>query len=79
MPLDNLAFLDMRSIGYALLAMVIAAVVSLAATPLVKTLAGKVGAVDVPKDNRRMHDHPIPRLGGLVDGSPPGFPIPGIL
>jgi len=65
-PLDNLAFLDMRSIGYALLAMVIAAVVSLAATPLVKTLAGKVGAVDVPKDNRRMHDHPIPRLGGLA-------------
>ena len=66
MPLDNLAFLDMRSIGYALLAMVIAAVVSLATTPLVKMLAGKVGAVDVPKDNRRMHDHPIPRLGGLA-------------
>lgn len=66
MPLDNLAFLDMRSIGYALLAMVIAAAVSLASTPLVKSLAGKVGAVDVPKDNRRMHDHPIPRLGGLA-------------
>ena len=66
MPLDNLAFLDMRSIGYALLAMVIAAAVALAATPLVKMLAGKVGAVDVPKDNRRMHDHPIPRLGGLA-------------
>ena len=66
MPLDNLAFLDMRSIGYALLAMVIAGAVSLAATPLVKMLAGKVGAVDVPKDNRRLHDHPIPRLGGLA-------------
>ena len=66
MPLDNLAFMDMSSIGYALLAMVLAAVVSLATTPLVKMLAGKVGAVDVPKDNRRMHDHPIPRLGGLA-------------
>lgn len=66
MPLDNLAFLDMRSIGYALLAMVIAAAVALATTPLVKMLAGKVGAVDIPKDNRRMHDHPIPRLGGLA-------------
>lgn len=66
MPLDNLAFLDMTSIGYALLAMLLAAVVSLAATPLVKMLAGKVGAIDVPKDNRRMHDHPIPRLGGLA-------------
>ena len=26
----------------------------------------KVGAVDVPKDSRRMHDHPIPRMGGLA-------------
>ena len=25
-----------------------------------------VGAVDVPKDNRRMHNHPIPRMGGLA-------------
>ena len=40
--------------------------VSLAATPLVKTLAYKIGAVDVPKDARRVHDHPIPRLGGLA-------------
>lgn len=66
MPLDNLSFVDMSSIGYALLAMVLAAAVSLATTPLVKMLAGKVGAIDVPKDNRRMHDHPIPRLGGLA-------------
>lgn len=40
--------------------------VSLAATPLVKMLAYKIGAVDVPKDARRVHDHPIPRLGGLA-------------
>ena len=38
---------------------------SFALTPLVKRLAYKIGAVDVPKDKRRMHDHPIPRLGGL--------------
>ena len=38
-----------------LLAMGLAAVVSFLATPLVKTLAYKVGAIDVPKDNRRMH------------------------
>ena len=36
------------------------------ATPLVKSLAYKVGAIDVPKDNRRMHKEPIPRLGGLA-------------
>ena len=35
-------------------------------TPPVKRLAHKIGAVDVPKDNRRMHKKPIPRLGGLA-------------
>ena len=49
-----------------LLAVLVAAVVSFAATPLVKKLAVSVGAVDVPKDNRRMHKVPIPRLGGLA-------------
>ena len=45
----------------------LAAVVSFLATPMVKTLgASKVGAIDVPKDNRRMHKMPIPRLGGLA-------------
>ena len=49
-----------------LLAMLVAAAVSFAATPLAKTLACKVGAIDVPKDNRRMHKVPIPRMGGLA-------------
>ena len=49
-----------------LLAMGVAAVVSFLATPMVKNLAYKVGAIDVPKDNRRMHKVPIPRLGGLA-------------
>lgn len=49
-----------------LLALVVAAVVSFAATPLVKAFACKVGAIDVPRDNRRMHKIPIPRLGGLA-------------
>lgn len=40
--------------------------VSLASTPFVKVLAYKIGAIDVPKDARRVHDHPIPRLGGLA-------------
>ncbi len=39
---------------------------ALASTPLVKALSVKVGAVDVPKDGRRMHNHPIPRMGGLA-------------
>lgn len=49
-----------------LLAMAVAAIFSFAATPVVKSLAYKVGAIDVPKDNRRMHKVPIPRMGGLA-------------
>ena len=49
-----------------LLAMLVAAAVSFASTPMVKALACKVGAIDVPKDNRRMHKVPIPRMGGLA-------------
>ncbi len=46
--------------------LVLSIVVSYAATPWVKRVAYKVGAIDVPKDNRRMHKTPIPRLGGLA-------------
>ncbi len=49
-----------------LLACLAAAVVSLAATPPVKKFAVKVGAIDVPKDTRRMHTKPVPRMGGLA-------------
>ena len=52
-------------IGAAVAALLTAAVVALISTPVVKSLAFRVGAVDVPKDGRRMHDHPIPRMGGL--------------
>ena len=49
-----------------LLALLVAASVSFLTTPMVKKLACRVGAIDVPKDNRRMHKVPIPRLGGLA-------------
>ena len=49
-----------------LLALLVATGISFASTPLVKSFAYKVGAIDVPKDNRRMHKKPIPRLGGLA-------------
>ena len=57
---------DLTLVKYILLALILATVVSFAATPFVKKLAYKVGAIDVPKDNRRMHKVPIPRLGGLA-------------
>ncbi len=47
-------------------ALIAAMAISLAMCPLVKSFAYKVGAIDVPKDNRRMHKVPIPRLGGLA-------------
>lgn len=44
----------------------VAFIISFAATPIVKTFAQKVGAMDVPGEERRVHDHPIPRMGGLA-------------
>lgn len=51
------------SVGAALLC---AFVVSFLMCPMVKSFAYKIGAIDVPKDNRRMHKKPVPRLGGLA-------------
>ncbi|WP_432406977.1 MraY family glycosyltransferase [Wukongibacter sp. M2B1] len=45
---------------------VLGAIISFLATPVVKKLAYKVGAIDVPNDDRRVHKNPIPRLGGLA-------------
>ena len=44
----------------------VAFAISLGSTPIVKNLAYKIGAVDVPNDERRVHKEPIPRLGGLA-------------
>jgi len=44
----------------------LALVLSLGATPVVKWLAKLVGAIDVPKEARRIHKSPIPLLGGLA-------------
>lgn len=49
-----------------ILAVAAALLITFAATPIVKSFAHRVGAIDVPKDGRRMHTHPIPRLGGLA-------------
>ncbi len=57
---------DRTSVTQVILALGVSMLLSFALTPLVKRLAYKIGAVDIPKDKRRMHDHPIPRLGGLA-------------
>ena len=58
--------IELSPIGVVAAALIVALIVALVATPVVKSLAFKMGAMDVPKDNRRMHDHPIPRMGGLA-------------
>jgi UDP-GlcNAc:undecaprenyl-phosphate GlcNAc-1-phosphate transferase len=47
-------------------AFIFALVISYILTPFVKRLAWKAGAVDIPKDERRVHTKPIPRIGGLA-------------
>ena len=58
--------IELQLIGVVAAALVVALLVALVTTPVIKNLAFRVGAVDVPKDGRRMHDHPIPRMGGLA-------------
>jgi UDP-GlcNAc:undecaprenyl-phosphate GlcNAc-1-phosphate transferase len=43
-----------------------ALILSLIFTPVSIWLAPKIGAVDIPKDARRMHTKPIPRFGGMA-------------
>lgn len=46
-------------------ALVFASLIAFTTTPMVRMIAYRIGAIDVPRDNRRMHKEPIPRLGGL--------------
>ena len=47
------------------LVVTLTALVSLVLTPFDFRVAKKLGAIDTPKDNRRMHKRPVPRLGGI--------------
>ncbi len=49
-----------------IIAFIIAASVAYVGTPLMMKLAKHVGAIDVPKDERRVHKVLTPRLGGLA-------------
>ena len=48
------------------IAFVVAAIAAAIFTPYSIRLAYKVGAIDVPKDERKIHNKPIPRIGGLA-------------
>ncbi|MBE6030304.1 MAG: undecaprenyl/decaprenyl-phosphate alpha-N-acetylglucosaminyl 1-phosphate transferase [Clostridiales bacterium] len=41
-------------------------ILAFACTPLAIKIAPKIGAIDIPKDNRRMHTKAMPRFGGMA-------------
>ena len=45
------------------IAFLLAFITAFVITPYTIKLAKKVGGVDIPKDNRRMHHKPMPKLG----------------
>ena len=45
---------------------ILALFISMAFTPIAIKVAYRIGAIDVPADDRRMHTKPIPRIGGLA-------------
>ncbi len=51
---------------YGIISIICSALLAYTLTPPVRVLAFKIGAVDVPIDNRRIHNKPIPRIGGLA-------------
>lgn len=58
--------IDFHILPWVVGAIAVAMLVTLLMSPLVKNFAYKIGAIDVPKDARRMHKVPTPRLGGLA-------------
>ena len=57
---------DSETLLNILLALFSGSILCFISTPIIESFAYKVGAIDVPKDARRVHTHPIPRLGGLA-------------
>lgn len=52
--------------GWVLASAAIAALMCFFASPFARRLAILIGAIDVPRDSRRVHNKPIPRMGGLA-------------
>lgn len=48
------------------IAFLLAFITAYVITPYTIRFAKKIGALDLPKSKRKIHDHPMPRLGGLA-------------
>ena len=55
-----------RQVLFMIFAFIVSFAFTFATTPLVRRFAFKIGAIDIPKDNRRMHKKPTPRIGCLA-------------
>lgn len=55
-----------RQVLFMIFAFIVSFAFTFVTTPLVRRFAFKIGAIDIPKDNRRMHKKPTPRIGGLA-------------
>lgn len=55
-----------RQVLFMIFAFIVSFAFTFTTTPLVRRFAFKIGAIDIPKDNRRMHKKPTPRIGGLA-------------
>ena len=52
--------------GNIAISFLLAFIIAFMTTPWTIKIANKVGAIDVPKDDRRMHRNSMPKLGGLA-------------
>lgn len=48
------------------IAFMLAFIIAFVTTPYTIKLARKIGAIDLPKDERRINEKPMPRLGGMA-------------
>lgn len=58
--------MNLTSLIYGMVAIACAMLVAYTMTPPVRLLAFRIGAIDIPLDERRMHKKPTPRIGGLA-------------
>lgn len=58
--------MNTQQILFMIFAFVVSFAFTFATTPLVRRLAFRIGAIDIPRDARRMHKKPTPRIGGLA-------------
>ncbi len=58
--------MEFKDFVQVIIALICSALIAFTTTPVVRVFAYKIGAVDVPKDSRRMHRVAMPLLGGLA-------------